>query len=197
MEQARFEVQLEADADDTGLPDSQGRRWAADSSGVDRVRFLLGANVGEPVRPLSKVASGGELSGLMLAIKSVGAGGAQAPTLVFDEVDANIGGRTAYAVAEKLAAAATRAQVLVVTHLPQIACMADHQLAVSKAVEGGRTLVRVRELAGDERVEEIARMMGETGQTGSARQHAAEMLRDAQKQREAVRTQAAALTEKG
>lgn len=189
MEDARFEVQLEADADDEGLPDSEGRRWAADSTGIDRARFLLGANVGEPVRPLAKVASGGELSRLMLAIKSVGASGAQAPTLVFDEIDANIGGRTAYAVAERLALAAGRAQVLVVTHLPQIACMADHQLAVSKVVEGGRTVVRVRELEGEERVEEIARMMGETDGTGSARRHAAEMLDDAKKKREAVRGQ--------
>ncbi|MCD6362372.1 MAG: DNA repair protein RecN, partial [Armatimonadetes bacterium] len=95
MEDARFEVQIEADADEGGLPDSAGRRWSADATGTDRVRFLLGANVGEPVRPLSRVASGGELARLMLAIKSVGAGGHQAPTLVFDEVDANIGGRAA------------------------------------------------------------------------------------------------------
>ena len=78
--------------------------------------------------------------------------------------------------------------MLVVTHLPQIACMADRQLAVSKAVEGGRTIVHVRELTDDERVEEIARMMGETEETTTARSHAAEMLRDAQKQREAVRS---------
>ncbi|MCD6360218.1 MAG: DNA repair protein RecN, partial [Armatimonadetes bacterium] len=118
----------------------------------------------------------------------VGAGGHQAPTLVFDEVDANIGGRTAHAVAEKLATVAARAQVLVVTHLPQIACMADHQLAVVKVVEGGRTFVRVRELGDDERVEEIARMMGDAGDTESAGRHAAEMLRDAHRRREDVRS---------
>ncbi|HUS81129.1 MAG TPA: DNA repair protein RecN [Armatimonadota bacterium] len=187
MENARFEVQIEADADEQGLPDSEGRRWAADSTGTDRVRFLLGANVGEPLRPLSKVASGGELSRLMLAIKSIGAGGSQAPTLVFDEVDANIGGKTAHAVAEKLAAVASRAQVLVVTHLPQIACIADRQISVSKTVEGGRTVVRVRELDGEERVEEIARMMGQTETTKSARQHAVEMLEGAQQARRRIR----------
>lgn len=192
MENARFEVQVESDAEEDGLPDGEGRCWAADSTGIDRVRFLLGANVGEPVRPLTKVASGGELSRLMLAIKSVGAGGPQAPTLVFDEVDVNIGGRTAHAVAEKLAAAAARAQVLVVTHLPQIACMADHQLNVVKVVRGGRTVVQVRELRGEERVEEIARMMGETAPSSSARQHAAEMLQQAQRQREAARSRARA-----
>ncbi len=114
MENARFEVQVESDADEAGLPDAKGGRWTADASGIDRVRFLLGANVGEPLRPLSNVASGGELSRLMLAIKSIGAEASRTATLVFDEVDVNIGGRTAYAVADKLVAVAGDAQVLTV-----------------------------------------------------------------------------------
>ncbi len=187
MADARFEVQIESDADEAGLPDGSGGHWAADSTGIDRVRFLLSANVGEPLRPLSKVASGGELSRLMLAIKSIGAGLSQVPTLVFDEVDANIGGVTAHAVAEKLVAVSGPAQVLVITHLAQIACMADRQINVSKSVRDGRTVVQVTELDDDARVAEIARMMGETEGKQSARQHAAEMLRDAQSQRDALR----------
>lgn len=187
MENARFEVQVEADADETGLPDAEGRRWAADASGIDRVRFLLGANVGEPLRPLSKVASGGELSRLMLAIKSIGAGASHTPTLVFDEVDVNIGGRTAYAVADKLVAVSGDAQVLCITHLAQIACMADHQISVSKSVRDGRTVVRSEELDEDGRVTELARMMGGTDDATSAREHAAEMLAEARKQRETTR----------
>ncbi len=188
MQQARFEVQIEADADDEGLPDTDGRRWAADAGGIDRVRFMLSANPGEELRPLSKVASGGELSRLMLTFKSINAAGSQVPTIVFDEVDTNIGGRTALAVAEKLVGVSRHAQVLCVTHLPQIACMADRQLSVSKAVQGERTTVGVRELAGEERVAEIARMMGETDTAGTARRHASEMLQEAARTRERIRS---------
>lgn len=184
MENARFEVQIESDADESGLPDANGRRWTADASGIDRVRFLLGANVGEPLRPLSKVASGGELSRLMLAIKSIGAGASQTPTLVFDEVDVNIGGRTAYAVGDKLVAVSGVAQVLCITHLAQIACMADHQISVSKSVRGGRTVVQAEELNEGGRVVELARMMGGAEDATSAREHAAEMLAEAQEQRQ-------------
>ena len=192
MEQARFEVQIEADADEGGLPDSEGRRWAADAGGIDRVRFMLSANPGEELRPLSKVASGGELSRVALTFKSICAAGSEVPTIVFDEIDANIGGRTAAAVAEKLVAVAARAQVLCITHLPQIACMADRQISVSKGVEGGRTIVGVRELAGDERVAEIARMMGDRDPARTAREHAAQMLADAAESRRRIRERLAA-----
>ncbi len=190
MDQARFEVQIEADADEEGLPDSEGRRWAADSGGIDRVRFMLSANLGEELRPLSKVASGGELSRVALTFKSICAAGSEVPTIVFDEIDANIGGRTAAAVAEKLVAVSARAQVLCITHLPQIACMADRQLSVTKSVEGGRTVVEVRELEGDERVAEIARMMGDSEGARTAREHAAEMLAEAEESRRRIRKDA-------
>ena len=179
MERCRFVVSVEADADEEGLPDGEGRRWAADAGGIDRVRFMLSANPGEPVRPLSQVASGGELSRVMLVFKSICAAGSRVPTIVFDEVDANVGGRTALAVAEKLVAVSAHAQVLCITHLPQIACHADTQLSVSKSDDGDRTFVTVRELTGDERVSEIARMMGESDTAPRAREHAEEMLREA------------------
>jgi DNA repair protein RecN (Recombination protein N) len=187
MDRSRFEVSVEADADEEGLPDAEGRSWAADAGGIDRVRFMLSANPGEPLKPLSNVASGGELSRVMLVFKSICAAGSAVPTIVFDEVDANIGGRTALAVAEKLVAVSAWAQVLCITHLPQIACHADTQLSVSKSVEGERTFVTVRELTGEERVSEIARMMGQSETAATARENAAEMLAEAANTRNRVR----------
>lgn len=190
MDKARFEVQIEADADEAGLPDDQGRRWAADATGIDRVRFMLSANVGEPLRPLAKVASGGELSRLMLVFKSICSRGAEIPTIVFDEIDVNIGGHTAHAVAEKLVAVSKHAQVLCVTHLPQIARLADRQIRVEKAVQGGRTVVRATELSETERVQELARMLGDKEAATVARQHAEEMLKEASAVRERIRASA-------
>ncbi len=187
MDRARFEVQIEADADEAGLPDDQGRRWAADATGIDRVRFMLSANLGEPLRPLAKVASGGELSRLMLVFKSICARGAEIPTIVFDEIDVNIGGHTAHTVAEKLVAVSKYAQVLCVTHLPQIARMADRQIKVEKTVQDGRTVVRATELSETERVQELARMLGDKEAATAARQHAEEMLREASTVRERIR----------
>jgi DNA repair protein RecN (Recombination protein N) len=148
---------------------------------------MFSANPGEPLKPLSNVASGGELSRVMLVFKSICAAGSEVPVIVFDEVDANIGGRTALAVAEKLVAVSGWAQVLCITHLPQIACHADTQLSVSKSVEGDRTYVSVRELTGEERVSEIARMMGQSETAATARDNAAEMLAEAARTRERVR----------
>ncbi len=199
MDRARFEVAVEADADEDGLPDAEGRRWAADSGGIDRVRFMLSANPGEPLKPLSSVGSGGELSRVMLVFKSICAAGSDVPTIVFDEVDANIGGRTALAVAEKLVQVSSWAQVLCITHLPQIACHADTQLSVSKSVEGDRTFVSLCELTGDERVSEIARMMGQSDTATAARENAGQMLAEAAQTRERVRgtsTQQLSLTER-
>jgi len=190
MDKARFEVQIEADADEAGLPDGQGRCWAADATGIDRIRFMLNANVGEPLRPLAKVASGGELSRLMLVFKSICSRGADIPTIVFDEIDVNIGGHTAHAVAEKLVAVSKHAQVLCVTHLPQIARLADRQIRVEKTVQEGRTVVRATELSDTERVQELARMLGDKEAATVARQHAEEMLEDASHVRERIRASA-------
>jgi len=190
MDKAHFEVEIEADADEDGLPDAQGRRWAADATGVDRVRFMLSANLGEPLRPLSNVASGGELSRLMLVFKSICSRGAEIPTIVFDEVDANIGGRTAHAVAEKLVAVSKYAQVLCVTHLAQIARLADRQISVEKVEREGRTIITARQLTDAERIDELTRMLGDTEAPRTAREHAQEMLKEAAAERERIRASA-------
>ncbi len=187
MEQGRFAVEFERELAPEGLPGAEGSRYAATVRGVDRVRFLLSANAGEPLRPLSAVASGGELSRLMLAFKSVCAPATAVSTLVFDEIDVGIGGVTAHAVGEKLAQVAGAAQVLCVTHLPQIASLAEHQIHVSKAVQDGRTVITARELSEEERVAELARMMGAREGQERALRHAEEMLNRARAEREGLR----------
>ncbi|HKJ03499.1 MAG TPA: DNA repair protein RecN [Longimicrobiales bacterium] len=144
--------------------------------GAEAVDFLVAANAGFEPLPLNRVASGGELSRVMLALKSILAGVDRVPVLVFDEIDAGIGGVVATAVARKLAEVARRHQVFVVTHLPQLASRADAHLLVEKNQAGGTTATRVRTLAGDERVEEIARMLGGDPESATSRKHAEEML---------------------
>ena len=163
MERAVFEVGLEPAAE-------------IGARGADRVELRLSTNPGEEVKALARVASGGELSRTMLALKSVLARADRVPTLVFDEVDAGIGGRVASVVAETLASAAEGRQVLCVTHLAPIAALAGHHLRVSKSVRAGRTRMAVAPLAGDERVEELARMLGGATTTAAAREHARGLL---------------------
>jgi DNA repair protein RecN (Recombination protein N) len=140
------------------------------------VEFLLAANPGEPLRPAKAVASGGELSRVMLAIKSAFAQADRTPLLIFDEVDSGVGGEVARAVGERLAALARGRQVLCVTHLPQVACFAQTHFHVSKEAVGGRTRVRVDRLDGDRRVETVATMLGGRGVTVASRKHAQELL---------------------
>jgi DNA repair protein RecN (Recombination protein N) len=140
----------------------------------DHVELLLAANPGEPPRPLTKVASGGELSRTMLALRLVLAGGPA--TLVFDEVDAGLGGETGLAVGRALAGVARDHQVLVITHLPQVAAHADHQVVVSKEVERGRTRTLAAAVDGADRVAELARMLAGRPDSDSGRRHAAELL---------------------
>jgi DNA repair protein RecN (Recombination protein N) len=144
---------------------------AFDSSGIDRVEFLVSPNPGEPLKPLAKIASGGETSRLMLALKTVLSRADETPTLIFDEIDQGIGGRIGVTVGEKLwnLAAGTgsgdlRHQVLCVTHLPQLAGFGDVHFHVEKATTGERTVTRVRQLQGGPRVEELAHMLGSSGE---------------------------------
>lgn len=147
------------------------------SGGIDRIEFLLSPNPGEPLRPLAKIASGGEISRLMLAMKSVLAQAAFVPTLIFDEIDVGVGGRTAGVLAEKLGKLARHAQILCITHLPQIASQPVWaHFRIEKNSESGRTVVDVRSLDPDERVEEIARMLGGARQSQTVVLHAREML---------------------
>jgi DNA repair protein RecN (Recombination protein N) len=138
------------------------------------VRFLLGANPGETVLPLAKVASGGELARAMLALRLVAEGGP--PTMVFDEVDAGVGGAAALALGRALREVARHRQVLVVTHLAQVAAFADHHVAVTKAVQGGRTVAEVAALDGESRTVELSRMLSGHPDSPTARAHAAELL---------------------
>jgi DNA repair protein RecN (Recombination protein N) len=165
MERAAFRIGLERLA-----PEQVSAR------GLDRVEFLLSTNPGEEVRPLARVASGGELSRTMLALEAVLARADRVPTLVFDEVDAGIGARVAAVVGQALAAAADGRQVLCVTHLAPIAALAQHHVQVSKAVRGGRTRAAATPLAGDARVREIARMLGGEAGSAAALDHARELL---------------------
>jgi DNA repair protein RecN (Recombination protein N) len=145
-------------------------------SGNDDVEFLVSANAGQPPRPLAKVASGGELSRISLALQVATLQGGHLPCLVFDEVDAGVGGAVAERVGRLLAELATRAQVLCVTHLPQVASQAEHQVRVTKRDDAGRTRTLLERLDDDARVEEIARMLGGATLTTRTREHAREML---------------------
>ncbi len=162
MERAIFEVRFEAKP--------------VDSSGTDRIEFFFSANSGEPPRPLAKIASGGEMSRVMLAIKAAMAGKAGVPTLIFDEVDAGLGGRAAAVVARKLEQLAEHCQVLVISHLPQIAGRASSHFRIEKTPAGGRIQTGVRLLTAEERVEEVARMLAGEQISESALANAREML---------------------
>jgi len=144
--------------------------------GLESVELQVSANPGSPLRSLAKVASGGELSRISLAIQVAASDAASVPTLIFDEVDSGIGGRVAEIVGSLLKQLGKRHQVLCVTHLPQVAAQADQQWQVSKAVEQGVTLSHIQILKGEQRVEEIARMLGGVKITATTRKHAAELL---------------------
>lgn len=148
------------------------------ADGTDGVRFLMSANLGEALKPLSKVASGGELARIMLALKNVMASHDAVQTMIFDEVDAGVSGRAAQKVAEKLLSVSKGRQVLCVTHLPQIAATAEHHLLISKSDRNGRTYTQVDALDLDGRTTELARMIGGAEITNTTLLSAREMLRD-------------------
>lgn len=166
MERARIAVEI--------------RPAAPSSRGADSVEFLFSANLGEDPKPLAKIASGGELSRVMLAIKSGMAGRGGAPTLIFDEVDTGLGGRAARRVAVKLEGLARHFQVLVISHLPQIAARAGTHFRIEKVERGGRVVTELRPLSSSERVDELARMMVGEPITEAARQNARELLHPAE-----------------
>lgn len=147
-----------------------------DASGADRIEFFFSANAGEGAKPLAKIASGGEMSRVMLGIKTVLAGKAGVPTLIFDEVDAGLSGRAAATVARKLEELATHYQVITISHLPQIASRATTHFRIEKNETAGRVLTNVRHLKPEERVEEIARMLAGEQITDSALANARELL---------------------
>ncbi len=170
MKKSEFSIKVEQRPED---------EW--DESGPDKVEFLISPNVGEPMRGLARIASGGELSRFMLALKSaLVSKSAQFGTSVFDEVDSGIGGAVAAVVGRKLKAISQARQVVCITHLPQVAAFADSHVRISKRVKAGRTVASMDGLAGDERVSEIARMLGGERITDTTLAHAREMLKQSE-----------------
>jgi DNA repair protein RecN (Recombination protein N) len=174
MENACFEVVFR------GMPEGDA---AFNQKGMDDLEFYLSTNVGEELKPLRGIASGGELSRIMLAVKKVLARTGSVGTIVFDEVDSGIGGATAQIVGRKLKEVSRHHQVLCITHLPQIACCGDRHYRVVKRIAGKRTNTAVSVLSEAERLEEIARMLGGIELTEKTRDHAREMLSAARGER--------------
>ncbi|MDJ0908356.1 MAG: DNA repair protein RecN [Woeseiaceae bacterium] len=172
MPGGRFEIAIDALADDD-----------ARAHGADRIEFLISANPGQPLQPLSRVASGGELSRMSLAIQVIASGGSEIPTMVFDEVDSGVGGGVAEMVGRRLAELGADRQVLCVTHLPQVASLANQHFRISKVTDGKSTRTSVQPLGKDERIEELARMLGGVEITRKTLEHAEEMLSGAPKKR--------------
>jgi len=147
----------------------------------DEVEFLITTNPGEPPRPIRKIASGGELSRVMLALKTVLSDIDDIPTLIFDEIDVGIGGRIAEVVGKKLRGIARKRQVIAITHLPQIAVYGEKHFVVEKSLKEDLTVTYVREVSGKERIHEIARMLAGEEITESSIQHAKELIKSAEK----------------
>lgn len=173
MPRARFSVRFDEPAD------GSCQESLFSPAGIDRIEFLLSANPGEAQKPLAKIASGGELSRILLAIKSLLSRGGEAETLIFDEVDAGIGGRTAELVGIQLKLLARRHQVICITHLPQIACHAGCHYGVRKEASGEETVTSIRMLTEEERCNELARMLGGVAISEKVREHARELLEKA------------------
>lgn len=174
MKKAKFKVEIQFD---------EGREFNGDrkymQSGLDRVEFLISPNAGEPLKPLAKIASGGEMSRIMLAIKTILADVDKIPTLIFDEIDIGISGKASLKVGEKLSFISRNHQVICVTHLAQIACMADHHMLIEKVSADDSTETVVSKLAGEEIRDEIARMLGGTATSETSIKYAGEMLNNA------------------
>ncbi len=169
MEKAIFELKIQSDPDNF------------QKNGVDKVEFYISTNPGEPVKPLSKIASGGELSRIMLALKSIFSKHQGVTSIIFDEVDTGVSGRVAQSIAEKIYNVSTGSQVLCISHLPQVAAMADTHLYIAKEIRNGRTKTSVTPLTRDEKAKEIGRMISGVEITDLTRQHAEELLELAHK----------------
>jgi len=164
MASARFSVDFQTKPDPNGIPLQDGTRIAFDHNGFDKVEFLIAPNPGEGLKPLVKIASGGETSRLMLGLKNVLARADEVPSLIFDEIDQGIGGRVGMVVGQKLWNLSRMHQVFCVTHLPQLAVFGDEHYQVQKLIQGNRTLTRVERLNDEPRLLELSQMLGEVGE---------------------------------
>ena len=178
MASAQFAVNFQTKPAEDGIPVGDGKCLAFDHNGYDKVEFLVAPNPGEGLKPLAKIASGGETSRLMLALKNVLARADEIPSLIFDEIDQGIGGRVGLVVGQKLWHLARNHQVFCVTHLPQLAAFGDQHYQVEKIVQENRTLTRVAPLTGEARLLELAQMLGQVGD--GTLQSANEILQTAQ-----------------
>lgn len=179
MSNARFKVAIKSQDDPSGWVRFQGKQYGANEVGMDFAQFLISTNKGENLRPLVKVVSGGEISRIMLALKSVIAKEGQIPILVFDEIDIGVSGRVAQAVGRKLKELSKYHQVICITHLPQIASLGDHHYSVEKLEKGGRTETAIRKLYREERAEEIAKLLAGEKISETHLNSARELLEDA------------------
>jgi DNA repair protein RecN (Recombination protein N) len=177
MPGAHFAVDIHTTPDNSGVADESGIHVRFDNTGYDQVEFLIAPNPGEGLKPMVKIASGGETSRLMLALKNVLAHADDIPTLIFDEIDQGIGGRVGTTVGEKLWQVARSHQVFCVTHLPQLAAFGDQHLTVGKKIQNERTITETSELMGEDRVRELAVMLGTPG--GAGIESARELLTEA------------------
>ena len=144
--------------------------------GYDKIEFMISTNLGEDLKPLSKIASGGEMSRIMLGFKSILAGFDKIPTMIFDEIDTGISGRTAQVVGEKIYKISKEHQIICISHLPQIAALADSHFVINKVVLDNKTKTIVNRLSEDGRIEEMARLLGGVDLTNTTIKHASEMI---------------------
>lgn len=179
MEKTRFQTQIEFVEDADGIVLVDGKRFYADASGLDRIEFYISTNPGEEFKPLNKIASGGEISRIMLALKSILADVDRIPTLIFDEIDLGVSGRIAQAVGRSISKLSGSHQILCITHLPQIASQGNAHFTVEKYVDQDRTFTKVTGLSGADRIEEIARLIGGQTITDTVRESARQLIEEA------------------
>lgn len=175
MKRCQFEVSINSYEDDNGI-EIDGKKYKIGPKGIDDIEFMISPNVGERLRPLARIISGGEVSRIMLALKSILSEVDQVPTLIFDEIDSGVGARLGEVIAQKLKTLSTKRQVICVTHLPQIACRAERHFYIEKYILNNQTGIRLKEMEGEERVKEIARMLDGSQMSEIAIRHAQKML---------------------
>ncbi len=175
MKRCQFKVFINSYEDDNGI-EIDGKKYKIGPKGIDDIEFMISPNVGERLRPLARIVSGGEVSRIMLALKSILSEVDQVPTLIFDEIDSGVGARLGEVIAQKLKALSKKRQVICVTHLPQIACRAGRHFYIEKYILNNQTGIRLKEMEGEERVKEIARMLDGSQMSEITIRHAQKML---------------------
>jgi len=175
MKKCQFKVSINNYEDDNGI-EVEGKKYKVGLKGIDDIEFMISPNVGERLRPLARIISGGEVSRIMLALKSILSEVDQVPTLIFDEIDSGVGARLGEVIAQKLKALSKKRQVICVTHLPQIACRAGRHFYIEKYILNNQTGIKLIEMKGKERIKEIARMLDGSQMSEITIQHAQKML---------------------